>query len=66
MLEGEPAYQTYKKAEPLYQIVIPLALLVIVVAIVSGLVLGGVIHGHQERVGPVPPITTEATLLIVP
>jgi hypothetical protein len=63
---GEPTYQTYKTAEPLHKIVVPLAVLVIVVAIVSGLLLGGVIQGHQERVGPVAPLTTQSTLLIVP
>jgi hypothetical protein len=63
---GEPAYQTYKTAEPLSKIAIPLAVLVVVVAIVSGLVLGGVVKGHQERIRPVTPITTESTLLIVP
>jgi cytochrome b subunit of formate dehydrogenase len=63
---GEPTYQTYKTAEPLYKIVIPLVVLVIVVAIVSGLVLSGVVQGDQESAGPVAPITTESTLLIVP
>jgi hypothetical protein len=63
---GEPTYQTYNKAQPLHLIVIPLALLVVVVAIVSGLVLGGVIQGHQERTGPALPLTTESTVLIVP
>jgi glycine/serine hydroxymethyltransferase len=62
---GESTYQTYKTAEPLYKIAIPLAVLVVVVAIVSGLVLGGVIQGHQERLGPVTP-TTQSTLLIGP
>lgn len=66
MDRGEPTYQTYKTAEPLYRIVIPLAVLVIVVAIVSGLVLGGVIQGHQDRVGPVTPLTTQSTQLIGP
>jgi hypothetical protein len=63
---GEPTYQTYKKSEPLYRILIPLAVLIIVVGIVTGLVFGGVIQGNQERVGPEVPTTTPATLLIVP
>jgi hypothetical protein len=66
MDRSEPTYQTYKTAEPLHKIAIPLALLVIVVAIVSGLVLGGVIQGHQERLGPVTPSTTQSSLLITP
>lgn len=66
MDRGEPTYQTYKTAEPLHKIAIPLAVLVIVVAIVSGLVLGGVIQGHKERVGPVTPVTTQSTVLIGP
>ncbi len=66
MDRGEPTYQTYKTAEPLHRIVVPLVVLVIVVAIVSGLVLGGVIQGHQVRVGPVAPLTTQPTQLIGP
>jgi hypothetical protein len=63
---GEPSYQTYRKAQALHMIIIPLVLLVIVVALVSGLVLGGVIQGHQERMGPALPPTTGSTVLIVP
>jgi hypothetical protein len=63
---GDAIYQTYKTSEPWYLLAIPLAMLVIVVAIVSGLVFGGVIQGHAERVGPAQSPTTESTILIVP
>jgi hypothetical protein len=66
MDRGEPTYETYETAEPFYKIAIPLAVLVVVVAIVSGLVLGGVIQGHQERLRPATPTTTQSTLLIGP
>lgn len=66
MDRGAPEYQLYNTAEPLYFITIPLAVLVIVVAIVSGLVFGGVIQGHAERRGPIHAPTTESTVLIAP
>ena len=62
----DPDYKMYRTVEPLYFITIPLAVLVIVVAIVSGLVFGGVIQGHAERVGPAGAPTTQPTILIVP
>lgn len=62
----DPDYKMYRTAEPLYFITIPLAVLVIVVAIVSGLVFGGVIQGHAERRGPAEVPVTQPTILIVP
>lgn len=47
-------------------LVLPVAVLVIVVAIVSGLVLSGLVQGHQSRVGPAHAPTTQPTVLIVP
>lgn len=47
-------------------LVLPLAVLVVVVAIVSGLVLGGVVQGHEPRVGPDHAPTTRPTVEIAP
>lgn len=46
--------------------VLPLAVLVVVVALVSGLVLAGVVQGHEPRVGPEQAPTTQATVEIAP
>lgn len=45
---------------------LPVAVLVVAVAAVIGLVFGGVLQGHQERVGPQGTSTTQSTILIEP
>jgi hypothetical protein len=45
---------------------LPLAVLVVFVAVVSGLVLGGVVRGHESRVGPDHAPTTRSTVEIAP
>jgi hypothetical protein len=47
-------------------VVLPVALLLIVIAILAGLVLGGVVQGHAPRTGPGPSTTTESTIVIEP
>jgi hypothetical protein len=47
-------------------LVLPLAVLVVVVAILSGLVLGGVVQGHEPRVSPEHAPTTQPTVEIAP
>jgi hypothetical protein len=47
-------------------LMLPLAVLVVFVAIVSGLVLGGVVQGHESRVGPDHAPTTRPTVEIAP
>jgi hypothetical protein len=47
-------------------LVFPLAVLVVFVAVVSGLVLGGVVQGHESRVGPDHAPTTRPTVEIAP
>ena len=47
-------------------LVLPLAVLVVFVAVVSGLVLGGVVQGHESRVGPDHAPTTRSTVEIAP
>jgi len=64
--EDDRVYKILGTAQPLYHITIPLVVLVLVVALVSALVFGGVIQGHAERVGPERPATTQPTLLIEP
>jgi hypothetical protein len=47
-------------------VVLPVAILLIVIAVVAGLVFGGVVQGHAERVGPGPSSTTVSTIVIEP
>jgi hypothetical protein len=47
-------------------LVLPLAVLVVFVAVASGLVLGGVVQGHESRVGPDHAPTTRPTVEIAP
>jgi hypothetical protein len=45
-------------------VVLPVAFLLIVVAVLAGLVFGGVVQGHATRVAPVETSTTGSTILI--
>lgn len=47
-------------------LVLPVAVLLVVVAVVGGLLLSGLVQGHEARVGPAHPSTTRPTVLIVP
>jgi hypothetical protein len=47
-------------------LVLPVAVLLVAVALLSGLVFGGVMQGRQPRSGPAGATTTEATVLIKP
>jgi FlaG/FlaF family flagellin (archaellin) len=58
--------QSSRAPSPVLSVVLPVALLLIVVAVVAGLVFGGVVQGHEERVGPAEPPTTQSTIVIEP
>ena len=47
-------------------VALPISVLIIAIAVVSGLVFGGVLQGHEERVGPSGSSTTQPTILIEP
>jgi hypothetical protein len=47
-------------------VVLPVAILLTVIAIVVGLVFGGVLQGHSARVGPEAPTSTVSTIVIEP
>ena len=66
MDRGDPSSERRSGASPIRSLVLPVAVLVVVVAIVSGLVLSGLVQGHQTRVGPAHAPTTQPTVLIVP
>ena len=66
MDEDEYTYEAPKALHSVLSVTIPLAVLLVVIAIVSGLVFGGVIQGDEERVGPAEPPTTQSTILIEP
>jgi hypothetical protein len=64
--ELEPTYQVFRRRTPPFSLVLPVVMLIIVVAVVSGLVLGGIIQGSEIREGPSAPSTTQPTVLIAP
>lgn len=59
LLDGAPSSR-------LRTVVFPLALLVLIVAIVSALVLSGTVQGDRPRVGPEQAPTTVSTIEITP
>lgn len=66
-LEGlEPTYEVFRQRAPAFGTVLPVIVLLVVVALVAGLMWGGVIQGDAPRVGPAGSSTTESTVLIVP
>jgi hypothetical protein len=64
--DDDRTYQMFRPLRPVYHITIPVVVLMIVVAIVSGLVFGGALQGHAERVGPEQAPTTQPTVIIEP
>ena len=64
--ELEPTYEEFGHRRRVLGFVLPVVALLVVIAIVSGLVFGGVIQGHQSRTGPSEPATTQPTVIISP
>jgi len=62
----DPTYQVFGPLRPVYQISIPVVVLLVIVAIVSALVFAGVLQGHAERIGPVSAPATQPTVIIEP
>ncbi|NLE11004.1 MAG: hypothetical protein GX630_05815 [Actinobacteria bacterium] len=62
----ETSYEVLGQRTPSFGIVVPVIVLLVVIAVVAGLVWGGVIHGDEARTGPEQAPTTEPTVLIVP
>jgi hypothetical protein len=61
----EPTYQVFKRRTPSFDLMLPVIVLIVIVAVVSGLVFGGVIEGSEVRTGGEAP-TTLPTVQIVP
>jgi hypothetical protein len=51
---------------PVLSVVIPVALLFAAIAILAGLVFGGVLQGTEKREGPVDLPTAPSTIIIEP
>jgi hypothetical protein len=64
--EDQYSYRVFKPLRSVPSVTLPVAVLLVVIAIVSGLVFSGVVQGHEERVGPAQPPTTQPTILIEP
>ncbi|MBN1629128.1 MAG: hypothetical protein JW990_05155 [Thermoleophilia bacterium] len=62
----EPTYEVFRQKMPSFGMVLPIIVLIVVVAVVAGLVWGGIIQGDESRVGPRQDSTTEVTVQIVP
>lgn len=62
----ESSYEVLKQRTPSFGIVVPVIVLLVVIAVVAGLVWGGVINGDEARTCPEQAPTTEPTVLIVP
>lgn len=50
----------------LFRLILPVAVLLLVVAVVSSLVITGTLQGRATREGPVPSATTQPTVIILP
>jgi hypothetical protein len=63
---GERSYarEHGKASSALISVVLPVTTLLIVIAVLAGLVFGGVVQGSATRVGPGPTPTTEPTIVI--
>jgi hypothetical protein len=62
----EPTYELFSQRTRPLRLILPVVLLLVVIAIVSGLVFGGVIQGHESRTGPTGVPTTQPTVIISP
>ncbi len=66
MDELDLSYGSARRRPSILKVALPVIVLLIVVAAVSGLVFGGVIQGDATRVGPEQVPTTQPTVLITP
>jgi hypothetical protein len=66
MGERDHAAKGPRPVSSVISVFLPVGILVVAVAVVSGLVFGGVLQGHGERVGPPGSSTTQPTILIEP
>jgi len=64
--EKQYSFRVFKPLRLFPSVGLPVAVLLVVIAIVCGLVFGGVVQGHEERIGPAGPSTTQPTILIEP
>jgi hypothetical protein len=60
----DPSYEGSRRR--VFGLLLPLVLLLVVIGVLSGLVFGGVIQGHESRAGAEHAPTTQPTVLIVP
>ena len=59
-------YEEFGQRRRALDFALPVIALLVVIAIVSGLVFGGTIQGHQPRIGPSGAATTQPTVIISP
>jgi hypothetical protein len=63
---GDSTYEDLGAVFWLRTVLLPVMVLVVAVAIVSGLVFGGAVQGHRTYAGPAHVPTTQPTVLIQP
>lgn len=66
MAKSDDTFEEQVPGSSVRAVVVPLVALVAFVVIVSGLVLGGVIQGHEPRTTPEHAPTTRPTIEIAP
>ena len=64
--QDDLSYRMFRQRTPSIGITLPVIVLLVVVAVVSGLVFGGVLQGDETRVGPAQSPTTQSTIQVVP
>ena len=62
----DPTYQVFTRRTPAFGLVLPVIVLIVVVAVVSGLVFAGVIKGSEVRAPAGSSSTTTPTVQIAP
>jgi hypothetical protein len=66
VVRGDPSLEEPRAASWLRSLLLPALVFIVAVAVVSGLVFGGVIHGDKTYAGPGEAPTTPPTVLIEP
>ena len=66
MVEKARASRDFFSSWSLLNVALPVALLLAVIAVLAGLVFGGVLQGEEKRTGPLDIPTTPSTIIIEP
>jgi hypothetical protein len=62
----DSTYEVFQRRSRIWVFVVPLAMLLVVIAVVSALVFAGVLEGHRLGATPSEAPTTGSTVIIFP